>query len=81
MDRPCRSSWTRAHENFQVREYDAGASPMSSEPAWKRKTAGRHPAQIFEKHLEIVARTLMRKFNEAHLYIVIRPQAIRSRLK
>jgi hypothetical protein len=27
MDRPCRSSWTGAHEFFQAEEYDAGASP------------------------------------------------------
>ena len=27
MDRPCRSSWTGAHESFQAEEYDAGASP------------------------------------------------------
>jgi hypothetical protein len=31
MDRLCESSWIGAHENFQVREYDAGASPTSSE--------------------------------------------------
>jgi hypothetical protein len=31
MDRPCESSWTGAHENFQAREYDAGASPTTSE--------------------------------------------------
>jgi hypothetical protein len=31
MDRPCESSWIGAHENFQAREYDAGASPTSSE--------------------------------------------------
>jgi hypothetical protein len=31
MDRLCDISWTGAHENFQVREYDAGASPTSSE--------------------------------------------------
>jgi hypothetical protein len=31
MDRPCEISWTRAHENFQAREYDAGASPTTSE--------------------------------------------------
>jgi hypothetical protein len=31
MDRPCESSWIGVHENFQVREYDAGASPTSSE--------------------------------------------------
>jgi hypothetical protein len=40
MDRPCPSSWTGAHENFQVREYDAGASPPSSEPMRKWRTAG-----------------------------------------
>jgi hypothetical protein len=31
MDRPCKSSWIGAHEIFQVREYDAGASPTSKE--------------------------------------------------
>jgi hypothetical protein len=31
MDRPCENSWIGAHENFQAREYDAGASPTSSE--------------------------------------------------
>jgi hypothetical protein len=31
MDRLCESSWTGAHENFQAREYDAGASPTTSE--------------------------------------------------
>jgi hypothetical protein len=29
MDTPCVSSWTGAHENFQAREYDAGASQAS----------------------------------------------------
>jgi hypothetical protein len=33
MDRPCTSSWTGAHENFQAREYDAGASQASSAEA------------------------------------------------
>jgi hypothetical protein len=33
-----------------------------------KKTAGRRPAQnLLKNHLETVARTLMRKFNEAHL--------------
>jgi hypothetical protein len=31
MDRLCESLWTGAHENFQAREYDAGASSTSSE--------------------------------------------------
>jgi hypothetical protein len=30
MDRPCESSWTGAHENFQAREYDAGASQQQA---------------------------------------------------
>jgi hypothetical protein len=29
MDRPCVNSWIGAHENFQAREYDAGASQAS----------------------------------------------------
>jgi hypothetical protein len=35
MDEPCAISWIGAHEDFQAREYDAGASPTSSEPTWK----------------------------------------------
>jgi hypothetical protein len=31
MDRLYESSWTGAHEIFQARKYDAGASPMLSE--------------------------------------------------
>jgi hypothetical protein len=64
MDIPCRSSWTGAHEIFQAREYDAGASLTSSEPARKRKTAGRRPTQIFEKHLRTIARTLNEEIYE-----------------
>jgi hypothetical protein len=40
MDTPCVRSWIGAHENFQAKEYDAGASPTSSEPMRKRRTAG-----------------------------------------
>jgi hypothetical protein len=36
MDIPCRSSWTGAHENFQAREYDAGASQISKR-AWSQR--------------------------------------------
>jgi hypothetical protein len=41
MDIPCRSSWTGSHANFKAREYDAGASLMTSktnveaEDSWK----------------------------------------------
>jgi hypothetical protein len=37
MDRACRSSWIGAHEDFQAREYDAGASLTASEPTQKTK--------------------------------------------
>jgi hypothetical protein len=37
MDRPCESSWTGAHENFQAREYDAGASPTTSKHGGRRQ--------------------------------------------
>jgi hypothetical protein len=30
MDRPCRNSWIGAHEIFQAREYDAGASHIQA---------------------------------------------------
>jgi hypothetical protein len=30
MDRLCESSWKKVHENFQAREYDAGASRVAS---------------------------------------------------
>jgi hypothetical protein len=51
MDRPCRSSWTGAHEIFQVREYDAGASPTSSEPAWKTTDSWTSASTNLESHL------------------------------
>jgi hypothetical protein len=54
MDRPCASSWTGAHEKFQAREYDAGASPTSSEPARKQKTAGQVPNTNFEITLKLM---------------------------
>jgi hypothetical protein len=53
MDRPCMNSWTGAHENFQGRENDAGASPTSSEPARKRRTAGQASTN-FEFLLELM---------------------------
>jgi hypothetical protein len=48
MDRTCRSSWTVAREYFQAEEYDAGALPMTSEPAWKTTIAGQDQPKIFE---------------------------------
>jgi hypothetical protein len=46
MDRPCVSSWTGAHENFQAREYDAGAS-QASQRGDKRQLE-KHPTQILK---------------------------------
>jgi hypothetical protein len=41
MDRPCRSSWTGAHESFQAEEYDVGASPThQASRHGSRKTVG-----------------------------------------
>jgi hypothetical protein len=40
-----------------VNKIDVGASPTSSEPGRKHKTAGKHPTQIFEISLEVDART------------------------
>jgi hypothetical protein len=54
MDRPCVSSWEGAHESFQVREYDAGASPTSSEPAWKPKDSWTSANENFEISLKLL---------------------------
>jgi hypothetical protein len=54
MDIPCRSSWTRAHENFQAREYDAGASPSSSEPARNARGQLDKPTQILKSPWELM---------------------------
>jgi hypothetical protein len=61
MDRPCRSSWTGAHEIFQAEEYDAGASPTHQA---SQRGGGRQldkPTRNFENTLGIVAQV----FNEA----------------
>ena len=47
MGRPCESSWTGVHANFQVREYNAGASPTSSEHGTKRQRILAHD-ELFE---------------------------------
>jgi hypothetical protein len=49
MDTPCAISWTGAHENFQAREYDAGAS-QASQRGGKRQLE-KYPTQIL-KYLE-----------------------------
>jgi hypothetical protein len=47
MDRLCESSYTGSHENFQAREYDAGASPTTSESGGKRQHILTHD-KLFE---------------------------------
>jgi hypothetical protein len=57
MDRPCRSSWTGAHEIFQAREYDAGASPTHQA---SQRGSGRQldkPAQILKTPLELLRKS------------------------
>jgi hypothetical protein len=63
MDRPYASSWTRAHENFQAREYDARASQESQ--CRDNGLLKKRPAQIL-KYLE----PLMKHQVEEHLYNV-----------
>jgi hypothetical protein len=46
MDTPYVRSWTGAHENFQAREYDAGAS-QASQRGFQRQREKR-PTQNFE---------------------------------
>jgi hypothetical protein len=66
MERPCRSSWTGAHENFQAEEYDAGASPTHQ--ASQRGSGGQldKPAQIL-KCFGIVAQILNESFKRGAL--------------
>jgi hypothetical protein len=47
MDIPCERSWIGAHENFQEREYNAGASPATSERGTKRQCILAHD-ELFE---------------------------------
>jgi hypothetical protein len=55
MGIPCESSWTGAHENFQAREYDAGASPTRQASQCGSGGQLDKPTQIFEIALEVVA--------------------------
>jgi hypothetical protein len=47
MDKQCKSSWIGSHESFQAEEYDAEASPMTSDPAWKTINNWTRPAETF----------------------------------
>jgi hypothetical protein len=67
MDRPCTSSWTGAHENFQAREYDAGASQVSQ--CEDKRQLEKHPAQI----LKILCNENEIIKWRGHLYNVKRP--------
>jgi hypothetical protein len=49
MDRPCESSWIGAHENFQAREYDVGASPTLIEHGASANAFWAHD-ELFKKN-------------------------------
>ena len=66
MDTPYVSSWTGAHENFQAREYDAGA-PQASQRG-DNGQLDKRLAQIL-KYFE----PFMKHQVEAHLYNVNGP--------
>jgi hypothetical protein len=71
MDRPCRSSWTGAHENFQAEEYDAGASPAHQA---SQRGSGRQldePTNILKINtLGIVAQVLNESFKRGRTCIL-----------
>jgi hypothetical protein len=54
MDRPCRSSWIGAHESFQAREYDAGASPTHQASQCRAKDSWTHASTNFEITLKLL---------------------------
>jgi hypothetical protein len=71
MDRPCRSSWTGAHEIFQAEEYDAGASPtQQASQHIKRRTAGETNPN-FEMCFGIVAQVFNESFMKERLLYVV----------
>jgi hypothetical protein len=56
MDRPCRSSWTGAHEYFQAEEYDAGASlTHQASQRVEQKEQLDSASTNFEMHWKVVA--------------------------
>jgi hypothetical protein len=69
MNRPCESSWTGAHENFQAREYDAGASPASSERGTSTN-AFWHMIKLFEIFLKLDVPNL-NETNKERVYFLI----------
>ena len=73
MDRPCKSSWTEAHEIFQAEEYDAGASPTHQA---SQRGGGRQlgePGRILKILWKLLRKSLMKPFMKAHVYIVNGP--------
>jgi hypothetical protein len=67
MDRSCESSWIGAHENFQAREYDAGASPTSSEHGASTNAFWSHD-ELFKKNLKMDAPNINVIVKERHTY-------------
>ena len=67
MDTPYASSWTGAHENFQAKEYDAGASlDHQASQRVEQKEQLDNASTNFEDTLILLCQTLMCGFNEAH---------------
>jgi hypothetical protein len=71
MDRPCRSSWTGAHESFQAEEYDAGASQIPKTSVEPSACVFKHMTYFFENFLKLKRQTFNESFmKERLLYIV-----------
>jgi hypothetical protein len=69
MNRPCRSSWTGAREIFQAEEYDAGASPKTSEPAHRAEDSWINNTH-FEILWKLLRHSLMKSFIKKRTCIV-----------
>ena len=73
MDKLCVSSWTGAHEKFQAREYDARASPTSSEPARRQSDNWTSLAANFEFLLGFMCKHKCVNLMKVNLYNVNGP--------
>jgi hypothetical protein len=72
MDRPCRSSWTGAHESFQAEEYDAGASPTIKRASMEADDSWTNQPKFLKMLWEDDAQTFNEAiYEERLLYIVL----------
>jgi hypothetical protein len=70
MDRPCRSLWTGAHENFQAEEYDAGASLTHQASQHESRGQLDSASPHFEMFWKLLCRSLMKAFIKRRTCIV-----------